>query len=181
MSKLAGNSVVTVVHHRVKLNQIDEYIGWQKKLTKASEKFEGYVNTILIEPGMVTPNDNEYVIIFKFENAELLQRWNTSEIREKILSESSGFSEESPKLRTFMGLEHWFMKPGETPSRGKMTVVSFFAIGPLVYFIPPNLGGLLIFNDVINQTIITAVVTICMSYIALPIMTRIFKRWLSKT
>ena len=170
--------VTTVIHHQVQLDQVDKYLDWQKRITEASKKFEGFINTSLIEPGLVTPNENEYVIIFKFENKKLLQNWCDSDERATLLNETSFFSLELPKLQSFTGFEHWFHGPDQNPSRIKMTVISFIAIWPLVHWIPPFTKPILKFSPIINETITTALVTIFMSYLALPLVSKIFKPWL---
>ena len=175
-----NQQIITIVHHKVELKKVTLYLAWQDKLTQASEQFEGYIKTTLIEPGFVTPNENEYVIIFKFKNQKSLTLWQNSDIRKSILEEANDFSIETPKLRSFSGLEHWFLDAKKTPSRTKMTVISFLAIWPLVHFIPPLLLPILSFSNIANETITTAIITLGMSYVALPAMTRIFKFWLKK-
>ncbi|MEH6473810.1 MAG: hypothetical protein V7752_21520 [Halopseudomonas sp.] len=170
--------IISIVRNRIRSEKIDEYLSWQKKMTHACEQFEGYVNTTVIEPGLLTQDPDEYIVIFRFSNHALISVWNNSTIRANLLSELEGFTLEAPVMKTFSGIEHWFLDPDKTPSRIKMTLVSFCAIWPLVHFIPGALSHILDFSDLINETITTAVITVCMSYIALPAMTKIFRRWL---
>ncbi|MFT6916844.1 MAG: antibiotic biosynthesis monooxygenase (ABM) superfamily enzyme [Motiliproteus sp.] len=170
--------IISIVRNRVRSEKINEYLSWQKKMTLACEKFEGYINTTLIEPGSLTQDPDEYIVILRFRNNALMSIWIKSTIRNNLLIESESFTLETPVIKTFSGIEHWFIAADKTPSRIKMTLVSFCAIWPLVHFIPAALSPLLDFSDLINETLTTAVITVCMSYIALPAMTKLFRRWL---
>ena len=141
----ASQHVTTIVHHKVDIAKKSLYLDWQQRLTQASKQFDGYINTTLIEPGFVTSNENEYVIIFTFTDQNSLKHWQDSAVRQQLLGQASEFSLETPKLSTFTGLEHWFIDANKTPSRVKMTCVSFVAIWPLVHFIPPQLDKVLAF------------------------------------
>lgn len=171
-------NTISIVRNRVRSEKNDEYLSWQKKMTHACEKFEGYVNTTIIEPGLLTQDLDEYIVIFRFRNHALMSIWKNSTTRKELLGEAKDFTLEAPVMKTFSGIEHWFIAPDKTPSRIKMTLVSFCAIWPLVHFIPDALSPILGFSDLMNETITTAAVTVCMSYIALPTMTKIFRRWL---
>jgi antibiotic biosynthesis monooxygenase (ABM) superfamily enzyme len=173
-----SKQTVSIVRNRIHAEKIATYLVWQSKITEACSQFEGYLNTTYIEPGLLTQNGDEYIVIFTFKNQTLLNQWKKSVIRTELLFELKSYTKEESIIQTFSGLEHWFLTADQSPSRVKMTLVSFLAIWPLVHFIPPLLAPFLYFPALINETITTAVITLCMSYIALPAMTKIFKRWL---
>ena len=178
----SDNSVTTFVYHKIDLLKIEDYLVWQQKIIKASSLYKGFVDSMLIRPGIFSSEENEYVSIFKFENREYLDKWLNSPIRKELLIQANEFSKDNFKLKVFTGLEHWFItNKHDNPSRYKMTIISFLAIWPLVHFIPPILQPYLsTLNNIARETITTAAITIAMSYIALPIMTVIFKKWLIK-
>lgn len=173
----ASNQVTTVVHHKVKLDMVDQYRQWQLDISNESRKFAGFIDIQVIEPGMVTDSNNEFVIIFSFKNNELLEKWLNSPQRKNWLDKASDFSCEDPTITTFEGLAHWFKKDQSVPT-WKMTCVSFLAIWPLVHFVSPPIQKILNLSPFMEELITTFIITIAMSYIALPLMSRIFNRWL---
>jgi antibiotic biosynthesis monooxygenase (ABM) superfamily enzyme len=168
--------VIAVIYHKIQSNKKTTFLQWQKEITSASETFDGYIKTVLIEPSLTS--ENEYIVIFKFKNNRCLNIWKKSSIRREFLKSASDFTVGSPVLKTYYSLEHWFKKQNSTTSQSKMTIVSFFAIWPLVHFIPPISNQYLEFSSILNEAITTILITICMSYFALPLMIRLFKPWL---
>jgi antibiotic biosynthesis monooxygenase (ABM) superfamily enzyme len=157
--------------------KIEAYRLWQNRITNACGQMEGYLDTQLFEPGVVTHNESEFVIVFRFKSRESLQQWIESDTRKSLLQEAEDFSVGKTKIAFFSGLEHWFSR-GAGPPRYKMTVVTFFAIWPLVHFLPGQINKLFGFGALANELISTALMTIIMSYLALPLACKIFKFWL---
>lgn len=176
---MGDSAVTTVIYHRVKSHDMDAYREWQPRITAACRRFEGYIDTQLFEPGMVTPDDNEFVLVFRFESRDLLKKWIDSDTRKNLLQEARHFTIGEPKIATFTGLEHWFTQ-GEGPPRYKMTVVTFFAIWPLVHFLPGPINRLVDSGDLANELVAVIVITVLMSYVALPLACKVFAFWLRK-
>jgi antibiotic biosynthesis monooxygenase (ABM) superfamily enzyme len=170
-------SVTTVIYQRVDKARLEEYREWQQRITAACGKFEGYLDTQLFEPGVVTHNDSEFVIVFRFRSEEFLRKWMDSDTRAALVEEAEEFNIGKTKIAFFSGLEHWFSQ-GAGPPRYKMTLVTFFAIWPLVHFLPPQVDRLLDLNPLANELLSTALMTVLMSYIALPLACRVFRFWL---
>jgi len=171
--------VTTVIYHRVKDGDLAQYREWQPRITAACKKFEGYIDTQLVEPGVVTQDDNEFVLVFRFESRALLREWIDSDTRKGLLKEAERFTLGQPKIATFSGLEHWF-SPGSSPPRYKMTMVTFFAIWPLVHFLPMLTDHYLHFGKLGNEFITLALIVTTMSYVALPLACKVFGFWLKR-
>jgi uncharacterized protein len=168
--------VTTVIHHKVKGDKISQYQSWQKQIGDASKKYPGFMEIQVLNPSIITDASNEFVIIFSFTSDALLKDWLNSKERQILLSKTKEFSCEDPKVSSFIGFEHWFVQK-DKQSRFKMTIVSFVAIWPLVHFIPEPLKVLAL-PDLAQETLTTAIITIMMSYVALPLSSRLFRRWL---
>lgn len=169
--------VTTVIYQRVKEGDLDQYRQWQPRITKACSQFEGYLDTQLVEPGIVTQDGNEFVLVFRFASEELLKIWIDSDTRKKLLEEAESFTVGQPKIAFFTGLEHWFSQGGG-PARYKMTIVTFLSIWPLVHFLPGIINQYLNFGSLGNEFIATVIIVVTMSYIALPLSCKIFGFWL---
>jgi antibiotic biosynthesis monooxygenase (ABM) superfamily enzyme len=174
---MSNNEVTTVVYHRVKEGNLEQYREWQPRITAACNQFEGYIDTQLVEPGILTRDDNEFVLVFRFESRDLLKKWIDSDIRKKLLQEAGSFTLGQPKVAIFSGLEHWFSQ-GDGPPRYKMTVVTFLAIWPLVHFLPGHINQYLNFGNLGNEFVATVIIVVIMSYLALPLSCKIFSFWL---
>ena len=176
---MSEHKVTTVIYHRVKEGDLHAYREWQPRITHACKQFEGYIDTQVIEPGIVTQDDNEYVLVFRFESRDLLKKWIDSDTRKQLLQEAASFTVGQPKVAILSGLEHWFSE-GKSPPRYKMTLVTFVAIWPLVHFLPGLTGQFLTFGKLGNEFVTTLMIVLTMSYIALPLACRLFGFWLKR-
>ncbi len=79
-------------------------------------------------------------------------------------------------------MEQWFVPPTHShgPPKHKMAVVIFLALLPLVMFIAPNLGVLLsrFLPSWIVFVVLNVIITVLMLYLAIPIVSRVFRPWL---
>ena len=172
--------VTTVIYHRVEKCNLDKYREWQPRIAAACRAFQGFEDIQVFEPGVVTENDNEFVQILRFDSSSSMEKWIESDERRKLLEESKAFTIGEPKLTFFTGLEHWFGQADDGPPRYKMTLVTFLAIWPLVHFLPPLINRYLHLGALGNEFVATALLVIIMSYLALPLMCRLFGSWLGK-
>ncbi|NKB36059.1 MAG: hypothetical protein GKR93_02670 [Gammaproteobacteria bacterium] len=174
---MSQKEVTTMIYHRVKRSDLDSYREWQPRIAAACKEFEGFEDIQVFEPGVVTENDNEFVQVIRFQSEGLLKKWIESEQRKNLLLETESFTIGQPKLTFFTGLEHWFGQ-NDGPPRYKMTIVTFFAIWPLVHFLPPAINEVINIGQIGNEFLATVIIVLTMSYFALPFMCRVFRFWL---
>ena len=75
------------------------------------------------------------------------------------------------------------MEERKEPKVWKMTILVWIAIVPLVFTVLPSLGKFLTelnFGYVLRELIVTTVLVLLMSFVCLPILNHIFKKWLDK-
>lgn len=171
------NYITTVIHHKVRLDKLEEYKSWQLGIADATKKHEGFIDLQIINPGMVSATNNEFIILFTFKNNELLNSWLHSSERKNWLDQAHEFSEEPPSVSIVEGLAHWFIPNSVVPT-WKMTIISFIAIWPLVHFVGGPIINHLNRPFIVKEFVSTLVVTILMSYVALPLVSKIFNKWL---
>ena len=71
----------------------------------------------------------------------------------------------------------------QKPKKWKSVIITWMAIVPIIFIIPPFLTPRLMeigLNSILAQLISTTVLVIMMVYIALPILTKLFGKWLNK-
>ena len=172
--------VTAVASRRVKAGKEQEFEEWVSGILVAAEEFSGYLGSNVIRPR--DDDDDEFQIVFKFDHASNLKRWEESEERHAWLRQVQPLVHEE-NVRVLTGLETWFTlpsRPGQpAPPRYKMAVVTWIAVFPLATAIfavtQPLLGGL---PTVLRTLVFTLIMVTTMTYGVMPRMTRLFSFWL---
>lgn len=173
--------VTAVATRRVKPGREREFEEWVSGILRAAGEFPGYLGSNVIRPS--NSDDNEFQIVFKFDHASNLKRWEGSQERRLWLRKSRDLLLEEEHVRVLTGLETWFTlpsRPGEpSPPRYKMAIVTWIAVFPLATTIfaitQPLLGGL---PTVLRTLVFTITMVTLMTYVIMPRMTRLFSFWL---
>jgi uncharacterized protein len=177
----AGDPPVTAVaSRRVRPGREEEFEEWVSGILGTAAEFPGYLGSNIIRP---SDHDDEFQIVFKFDRASNLKRWEESQERREWLRKSRALILEKENVRVLTGLETWFTlpsRPGEpAPPRYKMAIVTWLAVFPLATAIfaitHPLLGGL---PTVIRTLVFTLIMVTLMTYVVMPRMTRLFSFWL---
>ncbi len=173
--------ITAVASRRVKPGREGEFEEWISGLLSAAHGFPGYLGSNVVRPS--GPEDDEYQIVFKFDHASNLKRWEESEERRRWLRKSEDLIKEEPDIRILTGLETWFTLPSREgdprPPRYKMTVVTWLAVFPLAtavfMVLDPLIGGVPV---VLRTLVFTLIMVSLMTYVVMPRMTRLFSFWL---
>ena len=173
--------ITAVASRRVKPGCEEEFEVWISGILAAANDFPGYLGSNVIRPN--SSEDDEYQIIFKFDHASNLKRWERSEERRRWLHRSRDLIKEEPRIRILTGLETWFTLPAKEgappPPRYKMAVVTWLAVFPLAtvvfMILDPLLGE---FPAIFRTLVFTLVMVSLMTYVVMPRMTRLFSFWL---
>ncbi len=139
------------------------------------------VNIIRPAPGS---DSRQYGIVRKFSSREALDQFHRSSEYLEWSRQVSNLTEGESHVEEFNGLESWFTPPGQPLQpllpwenggghlhRGSPDVVTtllFWIIGPMIQPWP-----FLIRNSAFN-----VVVVACLTWLAMPLLTRIFSGWL---
>jgi antibiotic biosynthesis monooxygenase (ABM) superfamily enzyme len=153
-----------------------------KNLIAAAMRLPGLLGVTVIRPSL--PSQPGFRVGYRFDSCEHLRAWEESDEYVRLVSIADGYTQGEPRRQVIAGLETWITLPAQSsaphPRRGRMTVVTWIGIFPLVYvyerivswIIPPGTPILL------RIAVITALVVPTMSYFVSPQLTRLFKRWL---
>lgn len=153
---------------------------WLSDIATDAQGFDGYQGYLAFPPS--EEEANVFHVAFRFASLRLLDAfWSSHEYTQRrahlddLVSEPSSFRQET-------GIEQWFVPPTHShgPPKHKMAVVIFLALLPLVMFIAPNLGVLLsrFLPSWIVFVVSNVIITVLMLYLAIPIVSRIFRPWL---
>ena len=105
-----SNPVTVIVKRIAKKDKIKEFEEWLSGISKEVSRQEGSMGIDIIKP---TPNISnkskpEYVIIFRFNTYENLDKWEKSSIRHEWLQKGRKLAESDYDVQKMTGLEFWF-------------------------------------------------------------------------
>lgn len=126
--------VTVVVSHRVDPQQVEDFLAWQQQVDEVESRFPGFRGSEIFRP--VPGVQQEWTISYKFDTAEHLDAWLTSEERQKLLGD--------PRFADFTlrRIEHsfgnWFdYGDADTPppSDFKTSIAVWMGLYPTVVFL----------------------------------------------
>ena len=186
---------VTVIVKRIaKKDKIKEFEEWLSGIAKEVSKQEGSMGIDIIKPTNYHKSKLEYVIIFRFNNYDNLAKWEKSSIRNEWLQKGRKLVESDPDVQKMTGLEFWFtpyfkdesspLIPLKPPPRYKMVIVTIPVISILISTLVPQihvLTEMLLIPFPVRLVIAITITVLLMTYVIMPILTKLLRHWLFKT
>jgi uncharacterized protein len=171
--------VTAVFSRRVKSGHEAEYARLAEGVTAASARYPGQLAATILHAG----NSRDYALVYTFESPETLEAWLDSDIRRAFVVTADKLAESHQRLQPKSGLETWFTLPGKAtikpPPRWKMWLVSLVALYPLVVCFQEWLAPVLkSWPLVLRAAIFPLVLLTTMTYVLMPVVTRLTRRWL---
>lgn len=175
------NAVTVCISVKAKRGHEKEFEEWLEDVGRAASQFTGHQGLTVLRPAGNA--SEEYVYIFRFDTYAHLKEWEDSEVRRQWVAQLQNLTEGKAKKQVLTGLEYWFSLPGAVtmapPPRYKMMIITILAIYPLSTFLPPLLSPFLGFlPPLVRALLIVIVLVLLMTYAVMPLMTRLFARWL---
>lgn len=183
--------VTVIVTRKAKKGKIKEFEEWMDGIIHEAMKFEGHMGVNIIRPSDLS--NPEYTIIFRFNSYENLTKWEKSEIRKEWLKKSTDVTEGEPKTAVLTGLEFWFTplaRGGDSsnneqvttlPPRYKMAMVTGGIVFVLLSTLVPQIRQITATLPILLSTLVgVAVMVLLMTYVIMPLITRLLRPWLSK-
>ena len=175
---MSSFQVTSIVRATVKPENFERYREMTEMVTEVCSQFTGYQGTRIVEP---TDPSAVRVTIFSFDSYENYRLWEKSIERHESLEKLDQFIEGEASREQISGLNYWMspaLNSNSWPPSWRMAVVAFLAIFPLSHLIPPLVRPLLPNYPFLGSVLAIAAVTILMSYFSLPLMVRLFRKWL---
>lgn len=177
-----GDPPVTVlVTRRVKPGKEAEYEKFVSGVAAAASAFPGHLGATVFRPE--GHDDREYRVVMRFDHESSLKRWEDSAERKAWHARARELAEDLPAAQKVTGLETWFTLPGRRtitpPPRYKMALITWAAVYPLVTLIFFLLQPLFLqMPTPLRTLVLTGIMIPAMTYVIMPGMARLFKRWL---
>jgi uncharacterized protein len=176
-----GGPVTTTVTRRVKPGHEAAYEAFLAGITGAARAFPGYLGVEVFRPA--GGQGGEYRTVYRFDSGAHLRSWLDSPERAAWLARAEPHVAGPMRTQFLTGLEGWFTLPSQPgappPPPYKMAIVTWVTIFPLITLIvvasAPLLGSLPV---VARLAIVTGVTVPLMTWVIMPRMTRLLRRWL---
>ena len=182
VSDIQSNAVTKIVDRIPRAGMTEQLEAAIKQLIVAALRFPGHLGVTVTRP--VLPIQPGFRLVYRFDTAEHLKAWDESEEHARLSAAANRFTQGEPQRTVLSGLETWFTIPGQLPMtpppRGRITIVTWMGIFPLVYALSPLVGMALPPSapSILRVAIVTFLVVCAMSYGVGPLLTRLFRRWL---
>ena len=183
----AEGSITTVVRAHIKPGKEPEYEQWLHGINEECAQFGGFEGATVLRPSDDSHRHPEYVIVVRFASYDDLRRWEQSPEFAEWRRRLEPLTLEDPAVDTMSGMEPWFTLPGHSvvvpPPRYKMAVVASFGAAPFVLVVIPLLVSFLsgVLPSIGIALIILLVMTTSMTWVTMPLLSRIARRWLYPT
>jgi uncharacterized protein len=174
----AAKDVTIVITRKIKPGCEKQYDDWFRRFLMLVKNLPGYVGTTLITEGGTDSAIRH--IIHRFSDTASLDAWEKSDEFLKQIEEANKYSTIYYERAT--GLETWFTLPDSktivAPPKWKMAIATFigaYCISSLVtlfFTLNPRQSPYLL------NTIMTTILVVGLTYFAMPILSRLLRRWL---
>ena len=127
-------------------------------------------------PGSSSP---EFGILRTFANAQERDAFYASPMFKTWEDQIKPLTEGDPVHRELTGLEAWFRSPQNPPPRWKMAVATYLGVVPVIMGLSLTIGPVVrSWNFLLNNLVFNACVVALLTWVVMPLITRILHRWL---
>jgi hypothetical protein len=167
--------VTVTVARVVRAEQREAFEQWADDVLRLAAGFPGNLGASLLHPG---PGSSEYHLVYRFADDESLAAWERSSERRSALAHVEEMVHDERYARV-AGLDSFFTRPATPGPRWRLsllTVAAVFAITSLLQlFVMPHLVG---WPLELRLLLSAVVVVTALGYVVMPVLTRVFARWL---
>lgn len=175
----ADPPVTVMVSRQVAPANHDAFEQAMRALTERSLGYAGHLGVTVFRPAT---GEAAYRIVFKFDSQSHYDAWHDSAEIAALITTVDDLTEDKARIATLSGLETWFTLPGAAPKpppKRKMALVTWAALFPLVSLLLAGLRPLIQqLPFLVGTLIITGLVTVLMTYVVMPRLTRLLAPWL---
>ena len=161
--------------------------GRETEFQEALHQFfkESFERSAVLGASMIVPapgsGAREFGILRTFRDEAERDAFYASALYHSWEERARPLTEGEPEHRVLHGLEAWFRSPG-APPLWKMAVVTFAGVYPLTSLLPHYFGKLLgSWHPLVVNAVVTALIVALLSWVLMPVLTRLFHRWLVAT
>lgn len=160
--------------------------GCEAEFQQALREFiqTSFAHSGVLGAGMVVPpsgsGSREYGVLRTFHNEQERDDFYKSPLFKAWQERVKPLTEGDPVYRKLHGLEAWFRNSGQPdPPQWKMALVTYIGVDVVTTLLLWVLGPLIQnWPFLIRNSAFNVVVVACLTWLAMPLLTRLFRRWL---
>lgn len=178
---LREDGLTVIVHRTIKPGRESEFETAMRQFVQFALGFPGHRGIHVIRPGSTV---GAYTVVDRFTDAESRHAFTSTPEYAEWMKRLGELTEGTPDIQELSGLEGWFSRPGaplQTPPRYKMALVTFIGVCLVIAFLnlvlSPFIGNWPYFP---NLLIFNACVVTLLTWVVMPVLTRIMRGWLFK-
>lgn len=176
-----NGEVNLLIARQVEPGHEEDFEAWAQGILETAVSFPGHLGYGLFRPSV---QGGPWFLVHRFRDQAAFRRWQDSPERAQWFSNCLGHHHTEIARRELQGMETWFAKPGTTrpaPPRWKMAISSGLAIFPISLAGNAVLGPYLVdVNFVLRTAAFAVVFSTLMTYVAMPAVSRLLRRWLTR-
>ena len=128
-------------------------------------------------------NPREYTVVDRFADMDARRAFTSTEDYKTWMVRLRELTEEDPHIEEMEGLAGWFTIPGQParkpPPKPKMALVTFIGVYPLTSLLPPLFRKLLPgWHPLALNVIVTGLIVALLTWVIMPNLTKLFRKWL---
>jgi len=173
---MSTEPVTLMVARRVRDGRYHDLLAWLQEGEQLAADFPGYLGSGVLAP---PPGGDEFQIVFRFSNEQTLDHWAHSASRRAWL-QRGGELFAQPQEQRARGIGAWFGSDANTPPpRWKQSVAIWLAFFPVSLLFNLLFGGMLGEMSLVARILLsTLMLTPLMTYLFIPLSTRLLAPWL---
>lgn len=194
---LHDHHVTAVIAHSLKPGQEEAYETWMREIIPVAKTFPGYLGVNILRPqsemqsgtrlgiqaGTQLGTQSDYIIVLHFDRHDHLQTWLDSPERRDLIARVQPLIQQREEIQILTGLETWFELPKRSlpspPKRYKMALLTWLGVFVTLSIVRSILQPFLVsLPAVLAQIITIGVVVWLLTYVIMPRLTQLLRRWL---
>lgn len=133
-----GSDLIMVVSQKIPKEKSQAFLDWQKLMTEASSKFEGYERTDVFPPAEGL--HDEWITLVRFNSKSNLDNWVNSDTRAELNAKFNQDFGEFKMRRIAEGFGMWFETPQAVKIPAwKMAMTILVALYPTLLFLQASI------------------------------------------
>ncbi|TLX54260.1 antibiotic biosynthesis monooxygenase [Stutzerimonas nosocomialis] len=172
---MSTEPVTLMVARRVRDGRYHDFLAWLHEGEQLAADFPGYLGSGVLAP---PPGDDEFQMVFRFSDERTMDAWEHSASRRAWLQRGDGLFAQPHEHRA-RGLDAWFGSGDVRPPRWKQSVAIWLAFFPVSLLFNLLFGGALSDLSLVARILVTTLaLTPLMTYLFIPLSTRLLAPWL---
>jgi len=167
--------VTMIVTRQISPDRYGDFLAWMRQGEILAAGFPGFLGSGVLQP---PDGGDQYQIVLRYADESSLARWEKSLPRRMWLERGAQLVRATRECRV-SGMEAWFGPQQSAPPRWKQAVSIWIAYFPMLLLFSTIFQEQLAAMPLVWRVFVTtASMTPVLSFVCIPVITRLLRRWL---